>query len=109
MKTTPLTRFEKEGKPDDMGLTWYAVYEGDQPVMQDGEHLKYKALDYEHAELIHEKYSKLKGDDLSNEIIKEINRIMDPLIELRDTLKELIKNHPNDTELGMAVRKLKID
>lgn len=58
--------FRKTGRKDYMGFNWFAVYLNGKPVMEQGVHLKYHALDMDHAREMHEKKERVaKAKQLS--------------------------------------------
>jgi hypothetical protein len=48
-------------------------------------------------------------DEQTREILEEIHAIIDPVLQLKETLKDLIDKYPNDIELGRSVRRLNLD
>ena len=45
--------FEKAGKADYMGFAWFKVYMNESPLIEQGIHLSYLALNKEHASKMH--------------------------------------------------------
>lgn len=48
-------------------------------------------------------------DETTKEIMKEIHKLIDPSLKLKQTLKELIEKYPDDKALGESIRRLRLD
>jgi hypothetical protein len=48
-------------------------------------------------------------DEAVIEALQEAKNLIDPVLKLKETLKELIKKYPNDDELGKSIRRLELD
>ena len=48
-------------------------------------------------------------EEVDQKILEEIHRIIDPVLKLKETLKELVTKYPDDRQLGESVRRLKLD
>ncbi len=48
-------------------------------------------------------------DEKTAAIMKEIDKVIDPVLKLKETLKELVAKYPEDVELGRSVRRLNLD
>lgn len=48
-------------------------------------------------------------DETTKEIMKEIHRLIDPSLKLKQTLRELIEKYPDDKALGESIRRLNLE
>jgi len=55
-----------------------------------------------------EQFFVIEDEDV-REIMSQIQSIVNPVIKLKETLKDLIDKYPNDIELGRSVRRLNLD
>jgi hypothetical protein len=54
-------KFKASGKRDYMGFQWFKAYnENNEPILQQGVHLAYHAIDENHAHAMHNQINKLK-------------------------------------------------
>lgn len=48
-------------------------------------------------------------DESTRQIMEEIHALIDPVLQLKETLKDLVAKYPDDIELGRSVRRLNLD
>ena len=48
-------------------------------------------------------------DEATRQIMEEIHALIDPVLQLKETLKDLVAKYPDDIELGRSVRRLNLD
>lgn len=66
---------KKQGRNDYMGFAWFALYCDGAPVIEQGTHVAYKALDANHALRIHQQLSRVRTapDRIRDWVDKQFN------------------------------------